>query len=94
METASARVKVPEEQATTIFFDKNGTFSIGVKNGVIATKGEWDFDANTHMLYMGKGKEKNPARILKLTGNELILVEYTSIDDEILDSTVMTYKKQ
>ena len=94
METTRARVKVPEEQAPTIAFDENGTFSYGVKNGAIVNKGKWDFDANTHMLHMSIGKDKGPSRVLKLSGKELILVEYMSINDEILDSTVMTYEKR
>ena len=93
MEMRGARVKVPEEQATSLLFNENGTISTGVKNGVLVDKGEWDYDPKTHILTMGPEKEKGLSKILKLSGHELILLSYMSMNDEIVDSTVMTFNK-
>src|SRR5687768_8406547 len=93
MENIGSRVKVPEEQVTNILFNKNGTYTSRVKNGVITQNGEWNYDSRSQILYMGMGKEKGPARVVKLTTNELILVQYLLLNDKIADSIVMTYKK-
>jgi hypothetical protein len=93
METTGSRTKVPEEQVSDIVFNKNGTYSSGVKNGVITNKGEWNYEPKTQMLYIDTGKEKGPERILKLTRTELIMAEFLLLNEKIVDSVVVTYKK-
>jgi hypothetical protein len=93
METMGSRNKMPDNMITHVVLNKNGTYTVGVKNGVIKRKGIWSYDSKTHDLNMGIEKENVPSRILKLTDNELVRSEYMTLNGEIMDSTVVTYKK-
>ena len=93
METAGSREKVPEETAIAISFDNNGTYSSAVKKGIIKQKGKWTYDPHLHTLNIYGGEGKAASRILKLNPDELVLSEYTTINGEIKDSIVVTYKK-
>ena len=93
MESAGSRIKVPESQISHILFYKNGTYTTGVKDGLIKQTGEWSYDSNSQMLNMGKGTRKSSSRILKLTGKQFAISQYTIFNDVIMDSIVMTYRK-
>ena len=93
METRGNRIKVPESMVTHLALNDNGTFTTGVKNGVIKQEGKWIYDAQTQMLIMSRGTDKSATRILKLTSRELISSEYLTLNDEIMDSTILTYKR-
>jgi hypothetical protein len=93
IETMGNRGKVPDAQIQVVSFNENGTFSAGAKDGMIKHNGKWNYDRNSHILYMGEGDEKGPAKILKLTDKELIDAEYIIMNDKIVDSIVMTYNK-
>jgi hypothetical protein len=45
------------------------------------------------MLHISQGGEKGSARVLKFTGQELILAEYIPMNDKIRGSIVMMYKE-
>jgi len=92
MEIRSTRTKVPENQISQIMLNENGTYSSGVKDGEIKQKGSWNYDVTTNMLGMDN-EPKKQSRILKLTNKELILSQYFYLNDEIMDSTISTFKK-
>ena len=93
METGSIRNKVPENMVAHFILNKNGTYISGVKNGVIKEEGRWSYDAKTKMLNISSVNGNSSSRILKLTGKELISSSYMTMDGEIIDSTIVTYKK-
>jgi hypothetical protein len=93
METRGSRIKIPESQVTQIDLQESGTYTVGVKEGIIKQNGEWGYNSKSHMLNMGKGSENWSLRILKLTGKELILSGYMTSNGVIMDSIVQTYKR-
>lgn len=93
MEVRGSRIEIPDAQKTTTVFNSDGTSSSKAKGGVIETKSEWSYDPGRKRLLMGAGENKSEERIYKLTKNELILVTYLSVNDQIMDSTVLTYKR-
>lgn len=93
METVASRKKIPQSQASSVIFYEDGTYSSGFKEGVIVNKGRWDYDPQTHMLLISSGTNQASSRVLKLTADELILAEYTLMNNEIMDSIVVTYRR-
>ena len=71
METGSSRNKVPDNLVTQITLKKNGTYMVGVKNGVIKHEGRWSYDGKTNMMNFSTGNGNNSTRILALTGKTL-----------------------
>lgn len=93
-ETVDSRIQVPAEQISRTVYIKDGSFTSGLKNGVIVRKGEWAYDPETKMLQISQGGQTGSIRVVKLTGKELITAEYTLFDDVIRDSLIVTYQKQ
>ena len=93
MENRVGRSKVPESMVMHVVFNENGTYTTGVKSGVIKQSGEWSYNPKTQMLNIGRENVNSSSRIIKLTRNELISSEYTTSNDVIMDSTVITYKR-
>lgn len=93
METENLRNKIPEGMVIQIELSSNGDYISGVKNGKLTKKGTWDYDAGNHILTYTTPGGKFPSRIINLTQKELVIAEYTMLNDQIYDSTIFTYKK-
>jgi hypothetical protein len=93
METQGSRAKVPEAQISQIEFKANGTFTSHVKGGVINHNGNWLYDPGSQVLFVGEGESKEPSHILKLTDKEMIMTQYIRMNNEIMDSVVVTFTK-
>jgi hypothetical protein len=93
METRGTRNKIPENMVTHFIINGDGTYTSGVKDGVLKQSGKWSYDPKMQMLAISVENESGPMRIIKLTNEELISAEYMSSNDVIIDSTFVTYKK-
>jgi len=93
MENVGSRNKVSESMVSEMDLKENGTYTLGVKNGTVKRSGKWSYDPTTHMLTITIGSESASFRILELTKNKLVSSEYTTFNNVIRDSTVVTYKR-
>jgi hypothetical protein len=93
IENIGSRNKVPESMVSEIDLQENGSYTVGVKNGTIKRSGKWSYEPTTHMLTITIGSESASSRILQLTKKKLISSEYTTFNNVIRDSTVVTYKR-
>jgi transcription antitermination factor NusG len=94
METRGSRIKVPEENIDHVTFHNNGRYTTKLKDGVIEQTGNLSYDSKTKLLNLTQVENSGVERLHKLTANEMIVAGYLVLNDEIVDSTIMTYKKK
>jgi len=93
LETSAGRMEVPKEMVAVITYEANGTYDARNRGGVIANTGNWSYNPKTHQLNnSAKGGAFNQ-RIVSLTDKELVITNYIFSNDQIVDSTIETYKK-
>jgi hypothetical protein len=93
LETSASRMEVPKEMVAVITYEANGTYNARKKGGVIANTGNWSYNPKTHRLNNSSKGVAYDQRIVSLTDKELVLTNYTFSNDQIVDSTIETYKK-
>ena len=93
METIGSRSKIPESQVAHIQYHTDGSYIVGIKNGVIRSKGKWSYEPKEQFIRKHTENGEYSSRILKLTSSELVLAEYTLMNDEVVDSLVTSFRK-
>lgn len=90
IETNHSRVEVPKNEKQEITFYGNGLYMSKLTSGIVENKAAWHYESDKHMLYINDGKDGQ--RIKKLTKDELIIIGYTSLNDKIVDSNIVSLK--
>lgn len=93
LETSASRMEVPKEMVTVINYEANGTYDARKKGGMIANTGNWSYNPKTHQLNNSSKGAAFSQRIVSLTDKELVITNYTVSNDQVVDSTIETYKK-
>lgn len=93
LETTAGRMKVPKEMVAVITYEANGTYDARTKGGVIANTGNWSYDPKAHRFNNTTKGMSYYQRVVSLTEKELVLTNYTFSNDQIVDSTIETYRK-
>jgi hypothetical protein len=92
-EMIGSRSKIPESQVAHIQYNSDGTYSAGIKNGVLKSKGKWSYEPKEQLIKRHTENGEYSSRILKLTSSELVLAEYTLMNDEVVDSLLTSFRK-
>lgn len=93
METTAGRMEVPKETVAVITYKANGTYETRRKGGVIANKGNWSYDPKAHRFNNTLNGEPYYQGVASLTEQELVLINYIFSNDQIVDSTIETFRK-
>jgi hypothetical protein len=93
METSGGRLQVPDERKIVVTFEESGVYDARFKGGVIANSGNWSYNPRSQQLNKTSRGVTYGQRILSLTDKDLLLNDYTFLNDKVVDSAVETYKK-